>query len=282
MSSVPRAVSTANLPTPRTPLIGREREVATARDLLLDAAVPLLTLTGPGGVGKTRLALRVATTVADSFADGVAFVPLGAVTDPALVLPGIAQALGVAEAGDRPLAAGLTAALARLQLLLVLDNFEQVLAAAPAVGELLAGCPAMQVLATSRAPLRVLGEQELGVPPLALLDRPEGTRELPPLPELARIEAIALFVSRARAVNPAFSLTEENAAEVVEICARLDGLPLVIELAAARTRHLSPRALMSLMTKRLQVLTSGAGSCDGTTAAACCSGVCDVARGVCA
>ena len=242
-----------SLPFMRTPMVGREHELATARALLLDDAVPLLTLTGPGGVGKTRLALAVARDVADAFADDVVFVDLSSTRDPALVLPAIAAALGVRDPGDRSRTAWVAAVIRPRQLLLVLDNCEQVLDAAPALGELLAACPAVQALATSRAPLRLVGEQLLPVPPLAL---PEPGAP-PALDALARVPAVALFVQRARAADPSFALTDGNAAAVAEVCRRLDGLPLAIELAAARLRALSVEALRALLSDRLRLLTGG-------------------------
>jgi predicted ATPase/DNA-binding CsgD family transcriptional regulator len=245
-------------PLPRflTPLVGREREVAALQALLMHPESPLVTLVGPGGVGKTRLVVRVAAEIAEAFPDGVSFVPLAAIRDPGLVLPTIAQALGVREAGDRPLADQLVGLLRDRRLLLVLDNLEQVLPATPRVAALLAACPRLTVLATSRAPLRVSGERTFDVPPLALPARGEGSGA-PPLADLARVEAVRLFVERARAARSDFALTEGNAAAVAEVCRRLDGLPLAIELAAARVGALPPTALLARLEKRLPLLTEG-------------------------
>jgi len=242
------------LPTPLTPLIGRTREVAEADALLREPEVRLVTLTGPGGTGKTRLALAVASALADAFADGIAFVSLAALTDPELVLPAVAAARGVTSGTGESLMASVCAALRDQQLLIVLDNFEQVVAAAPDVADLLAACPGVKALVTSRAALRLRGEHEVAVPPLSLPD----PRRLPDVAALGAYEAIRLFVARAKEIRPDFALTEENARAVAEICARLDGLPLAIELAAARTRLLPPAALLARLEQSLTVLTGGA------------------------
>jgi predicted ATPase/class 3 adenylate cyclase len=244
---------TNNLPLQATPLIGREREVEAACGLLRSSETRLLTLLGPGGTGKTRVGLQVAAELADDFEDGVFFVPIAAITDPALVAPTIARTLGLSE-GAQPPEELLEGYLRDRQTLLLLDNLEQVIEAAPVVERLLSSAANLKILATSRIPLGLYGEYEFPVPPLSLPD-PDS---LPPLEHLTEYEAIRLFVERARAVRPDFSLTEESGPAVVEICERLDGLPLAIELAAARIKLLPPRVLLDRLGNRLKLLTGGA------------------------
>jgi predicted ATPase len=215
--------------------------------------VRLLTLTGPGGIGKTCLALRIAADMDAAFADGAAFVDLAAITEPDLVPAAIAGALALGESGGQTADQRLRASLRDKHQLLVLDNFEQVLAAAPLVSDLLAACPHLKILVTSRAPLRVRGECEAAVPPLAL---PAGPGYLNPA-ALSQYTAVTLFVQRAQAARPEFALTATNAEAVAAICTRLDGLPLAIELAAARIKYVTPATLLGRLEHRLQMLTGG-------------------------
>ena len=240
-----------NLPTQLTSFLGRQHEIAEARQLLLDGR--LLTLTGPGGTGKTRLSLQIAADAADSFTDGIYFVPLGTISQSDLVVPTIAQALGLVDPGTHPLDR-LVDSIGARRILLVLDNFEQVNDAAPQIADLLARAPRISVLVTSRSPLRVSGEQEYPVPPLDVPD----PKHLPDLEKLSTYESVALFVERAMGVRPDFVVTSANAPAVAEICVRLDGLPLAIELAAARIRVLTPQAIMDRLGDRLKLLSGGA------------------------
>ncbi|MBA3329545.1 MAG: tetratricopeptide repeat protein, partial [Actinobacteria bacterium] len=244
----------AGLPTPATRLIGRERELDEIGRLLGLPDVRLVTITGPGGIGKTRLALEAGARVNDEFANGVVFVGLAELTDPTLVIPSIAEALGVKEQAGEPLPRTLADAVRSQELLLVLDNLEQVLEAAPALADLLSATPRLKLLGTSRARLRLSGEHVYPVPPLVV---PEPA-EFGDLSAVSRSAAVALFHERARAVKPAFALTAENAPAVAEICTRLEGIPLAIELAAAWIRTLPPHALVERLGRRLPLLTEGA------------------------
>jgi len=246
-----------NLPIEPTAFIGREREAASVCALLCRPEVRLVTLTGPGGIGKTRLGLQVGAELADQFADGVFLVSLASAHDPEQVVPAIAQTLAIGEASDQPLLALLKTALKEKHLLLLLDNFEQVDAAAPMVAEVLATCPKLKVLVTSRSMLHVRAEREFVVPPLAL---PNLTR-LPELAALSQYEAVALFIERAQAVKAGFQVTNTNAPAVAAICTRLDGLPLAIELAAARVKYFPPQNLLVRLEQGLALLVGEPATC---------------------
>ena len=239
------------LPKPLTSFIGRERELAQAKRLLQDSY--LLTLTGPGGSGKTRLCIALAAEVAAEYPDGVFFVPLAPIRDPGLVPSTIAQGIGLQDARDRPLMEHLVSQLRGRQMLLVLDNFEHLLPGASVVAQLLSGTSALRILVSSRSSLRVSGEQECPVPPLAVPD--PDTR--PTVGSLAACESVRLFAERGAAAVPGFTLTEQNAPVVAEIVRRLDGLPLAIELAAARVKLLPPEAILPRLEHSLGLLTGG-------------------------
>ncbi len=246
-----------NIPVQRTQFVGREKEVAAAKELLLRQDVRLVTVTGPGGIGKTRLAVEVASGLVELFPGGTHFIPLSPLSDAGLIASVIVQTLGIRDAGIQSplemLKKNLQDSL-RAPMLLLLDNFEHLIQAAPVVAELLAEAPNLKILVTSRAALHLYGEHEFPVPPLALPDSPATA----PLELLSQYPAIALFVQRAVAAKPDFELNAENARAVTEICARLDGLPLAIELAAARVKVLSPSSMRTRLASRLQLLTGGA------------------------
>jgi len=243
-----------NLPAQTTPFIGREGAIGAIKEHLSRGKVRLLTLSGVGGTGKTRLALQVAADLVDDFEHGVFFVPLAALSDSALVLPAIAQTFDVREAAGRPLHDQLKDYLREKEMLLVLDNFEQVVDAASCVSDLLSAAPRLKVVVTSREILRLSGETDFPVRPLSL---PE-SKQLPPVNVLTQYDAVALFIERAAAVKPGFTVTSENAPAVAEVCHRLDGLPLAIELAAARVRVVPPQRMLAELSHRLSFLMGGA------------------------
>ncbi len=247
-------LATHGLPVSLTSLIGREHEVKALHALLLRPDVRLLTLTGTAGVGKTRLALEVARELVHDFADGVHLVSLAPISDPAFVIPTIAHSMGFMESGSQSLLDLLKTTLHDKHRLLLLDNFEHVITAATLLAELLEACPDLKLLVTSREVLRLRGEHQFAVLPLALPD----LKHLPDDRSLAHVPAVDLFLQRAQAITADFHLTRDNAATIAEICLRLDGLPLAIELAAARGKLLAPQALLARLDRRLHVLTGGA------------------------
>ncbi len=251
--AVPGTVSKHALPVQLTPLIGREHEVAAICTLLHRPHVRLVTLTGAGGIGKTRLGLQVAADLSDAYPDGVYFVNLAPIRDPSLTISTIAHELGIQEAGTQPLLEAVKASLRNKQLLLLLDNFEQIVTAAPLLEDLLAACHQLAILVTSREVLHLQAEHLFPVPPLVLPD----LTQLPEDEELVQFPAVALFLQRAQAILPDLQLTQDNAQAIAEICVRLDGLPLALELAAAHIRLLPPKALLARLSQRFQVLTGG-------------------------
>lgn len=257
MASLPaselKLVTTPQLPHPRTPFVGRAWEATAVAGLLARPDVPLVTLTGPSGVGKSRLAIHVAEAMRERFGDNLWFVSLATISEPERVLPSIARALEIWDSAGTSLEESICTRLGGRDGLILIDNFEHLVTAAPQLSTLLSGCSELKLLVTSRVPLRLTGEHEYAVPPLDTSGLHNGV----PLEVIASNDAVQLFLKRARALNPDFTLTEANAAAVVEVCRRLDGLPLAIELAAARIKVLSPTALLARLTNRLQVLTGG-------------------------
>jgi predicted ATPase len=248
------ARTSPNLPVQPTTFIGREEEITKIREMLLSETVQLVTLTGPGGTGKTRLSLETANRLIQHFRDGAFFVQLGDIIDPEQVVPRIAQELEVRSAGSQPLFQNLKDFVRDRNILLILDNFEQLIPAAAVVAELLATAPSLRLLVTSRIRLNLRGEHEFPIFPLATPD----TLRSVSLESLAENESVQLFVERAQAAQPNFTLTENNASPVAQICQRLDGLPLAIELAAARIKMLPPQAILARLSDRLKLLTGGA------------------------
>ncbi len=243
-----------NLPAQPTGLIGREVELGKIIERLKSEGVRLLTITGPGGTGKTRISLQAGAELIEQF-EGVFFVDLSSITDPEAVPTAIAQTLGLREASDRPLLDELKAQLRQKTTLLLLDNFEQVTSAAGKIAELLRDCPRLKVLVTSREALHIRGEYVFPLSPLTL---PEEDLKKLTVEQLTSYESVQLFIERAHAVKPDFEVTDENALLVAEICIRVDGLPLAIELAAARIRLFSPQALLDRLGSRLKLLRGGA------------------------
>ncbi|RPI81535.1 MAG: adenylate/guanylate cyclase domain-containing protein, partial [Chloroflexi bacterium] len=244
--------STNHLPVILTSFVGRSKEVGEVKRLLSKERI--VTLTGPGGTGKTRLALQVAGEMIEQFQDGIFFVGLTHITDSVLITSTIAQALGITESPMQPIIESLKDYLRRKSLLLLLDNFEQVISAAPLVADLVVECSQLKIFVTSREALHISGEHEYPVPPLALPD----LEQLPPVESLTQYAAVELFIQRALAVKPDFQIRDETAKSIVEICYRLDGLPLAIELAAARVKLLPPQAMLARLEHRLEFLTGGA------------------------
>jgi len=252
--AIPESPPQHNLPLPPTSLVGRQADVAKAVELMLCPDVRLLTLTGPGGVGKTRLALQIATEMLEIYHDGICFVSLAHLREPDLLLSTIAYALSLNEQGNRSLLSLLQAALQGKQFLLLLDNFEQVVTAANSLVELFAVCPTLKILVTSREALRLRVERQFLVNPMALPD----LRPLPENSDLVQYPSVDLFLQRAQAVKSDIRLTLANAAAIAELCIALDGLPLAIELAAAHMKWLTPQALLARLDRRLPLLTGGA------------------------
>ncbi len=244
----------ANLPSQATPFIGRQRESAALKDLLSRDDVRLVTLTGPGGIGKTRLSLQVAADLLDEFEDGAFFVGLAPITDSDLVVTAIAETLRVTAADEESSLNALIRSMTRKEMLLVIDNFEHVIDAAPVVGKLIAGVPGVKIMTSSREVLRVYGEHEYPVPPLGLPEHSQSQTAA----VISEYEAVSLFIQRARASQPSFEIDETNAATIAEICTRLEGLPLAIELAAARVRLFDAETLLARLSDSLRTLTGGA------------------------
>ena len=256
LTTLPQGDGPGRLPIPLSTLVGRASDIASAATAIRDPSIRLVTLTGPGGVGKTRLALEVASVSIDEFPDGIHVVELSSIRESALVAPAIAHALEIRRTDDQPVLSRLKAVLRRAEMLLVIDNFEHVLEAAPMLSELLQSCPRLTALVTSRSLLQIAGERNvpvlpLPVPPTALLRDTSAAA-------LSKIESVHLFVERVQAVQPEFELTAANASDIAAICMRLDGLPLAIELAAARSVLFPPAVMLARLDRRLPLLTGGA------------------------